>query len=325
MTTKINVEALTLKLNKAGIKSRSKPHNTFNENNVIDGSLSFNPIHQSLLVHTCDIVEKTNTYNSVSLEPSISINILLEGKINYQLGNKHYEFSVINNTPLVIVNILNKHELFTRFINEDCKVKKVNISCDKQWLFERCKTPEDTLFLNNLFSEASRVLHWPVTQKVNKLANSLIEQKKEDSFLNNLLIEKVALEILAYSIKKIVRDNKTKNTLQSKQYNGINKDDFFDKIDILLENNFSLSDIAKELAMSVSTLQRKFKQNYNVTVIEYFRQKKLNKAREHLLIDGLSIGEAAYIAGYNHASNFNYAFKQQFNLTPVEFIEHHKR
>jgi AraC-like DNA-binding protein len=51
----------------------------------------------------------------------------------------------------------------------------------------------------------------------------------------------------------------------------------------------------------------------------------MQQAKKALVIERLSIGEAAYIAGYNHTSNFIQAFKKTFALTPTEFIKRHRK
>lgn len=44
------------------------------------------------------------------------------------------------------------------------------------------------------------------------------------------------------------------------------------------------------------------------------------EAKEALEQNGISIGEAAYLAGYNHPSNFISAFRKPFGHTPGELL-----
>jgi AraC-like DNA-binding protein len=61
-----------------------------------------------------------------------------------------------------------------------------------------------------------------------------------------------------------------------------------------------------------------------MTVNEYVRLRRLDMAKTALMVEGLSIGEEAYIAGYNHSSNFIAAFKRQFAMTPSELLRSHR-
>ena len=92
----------------------------------------------------------------------------------------------------------------------------------------------------------------------------------------------------------------------------------------MLCNPVSLEEIANTIGLSISTLQRRFKKDYGTTVVDYIRQKRLEKARTAIAINGLSIGEAAYQAGYNHSSNFITAFKKRFNITPASLLKSHQ-
>jgi len=99
---------------------------------------------------------------------------------------------------------------------------------------------------------------------------------------------------------------------------------FKDRVDASLRGHRSLDEIAGALGVSVSTLQRKFKAAYGYTVIDYVRRRRLEIARSALLLDGISIGEAAYLAGYNHPSNFVAAFRKQFDVTPARLVRQHR-
>lgn len=326
METIVDANSLALKLNVAGLKSHGSPHAKNGKNMVADGVLDFSPVNNNLMVHTCDLIEASNTTSSTALNPSISINILLEGRISYQLGNQRYNFESDKNGPIIIVNIINQPEILTRFITKNHKVRKANIFCTKQWLTERCITETNLKLLQSLFNGSNKVIHWQAPQKTQALATRLLTQKTTTSLISVIEKERTALEILSIVMSKLCNQNKLETTLAYPILSNQTKEsDLLDKVDQLLDQKLCLHDIAKALAMSISTLQRKFKFHYQVTVIEYQRQRKLNQSRTHLLVDGLTIGETAYLAGYKHPSNFNYAFKQHFKVTPTEFIQNHKR
>lgn len=60
-----------------------------------------------------------------------------------------------------------------------------------------------------------------------------------------------------------------------------------------------------------------------MTVIDYMRQRSLEGARSAMMQEGLSLGEAAYLAGYKYPSNFVTAFRKQFPITPSELMKSH--
>jgi len=316
---------LSLKLDLAGFKKHVTPESHICNSTIAQGSLQFSSSNTGVHIHTCDLVEKRNFSSTAELDACLSINILLKGRVKYQLGQHSYEFSTNNKQPVVIVNAINQSEIFTRFMTLNQHVRKINISCDKNWLFERCITPNDKNLLQNIFSHNKQVTSWVASQSLIELANTLIDNVEDKSLNNQLLSERIAFEVLQCAIKKLKQLSNNEQRAQLTPLIPQEQNNLLNQVNSLLEQKLSLQEVANELAMSISTLQRKFKAQYNVTVKEYYRKKKLNQSRKHLIIDGLSIGETAYLAGYKHTSNFNHAFKQEFNLTPSEFLHQHQR
>jgi AraC-like DNA-binding protein len=78
----------------------------------------------------------------------------------------------------------------------------------------------------------------------------------------------------------------------------------------------ALGDIASRNGMSISTLQRVFKTCFGTTVHEFVRTRRLELARLALLDKGLTVGEAAFQAGYSSPANFSTAFQRAFGYRP---------
>lgn len=81
----------------------------------------------------------------------------------------------------------------------------------------------------------------------------------------------------------------------------------------------SLLDMSREAGMSHSKLNRCFKQLYGLTVFEWLRQRRLDKARELLSGGGCSIAEVALCSGFSDQSHLNRCFKRHFGVTPGQF------
>ncbi|HRN88593.1 AraC family transcriptional regulator [Hyphomicrobium sp.] len=85
-----------------------------------------------------------------------------------------------------------------------------------------------------------------------------------------------------------------------------------------LSKPLTIEAIARDNAASVSSVQRHFKQHYGVTVFDFIRRKRLEAAREALEARGVTVAEAAWIAGYTSSSSFITAFKKTFGTCPGE-------
>lgn len=83
-----------------------------------------------------------------------------------------------------------------------------------------------------------------------------------------------------------------------------------------LTRDLTIESIARETGASVSSVQRHFKQHFGMTVFEYIRRKRLEAARDALENQGVTVAEAAWIAGYQSSSSFITAFKKTYGACP---------
>ncbi|WP_333901825.1 AraC family transcriptional regulator [Enterobacter wuhouensis] len=81
------------------------------------------------------------------------------------------------------------------------------------------------------------------------------------------------------------------------------------------EQDHTLAQLAAVAAMSQSSLRSKFRQRYGCTLFDYLRDCRLALARRYLL-EGHSVQQAAWMCGYQHATNFATAFRRHYGLSP---------
>ena len=85
-------------------------------------------------------------------------------------------------------------------------------------------------------------------------------------------------------------------------------------------NNYvSLACLAEEHQISVSHLQRLFRQIYGMPVYHYIREYRLEQAAVELTRSGKRIVDVALDAGYDSASKFAAAFRKTMGMTPSEY------
>jgi transcriptional regulator GlxA family with amidase domain len=84
-----------------------------------------------------------------------------------------------------------------------------------------------------------------------------------------------------------------------------------------LEEHLTREDLARSAGVSVRQLERLFRLHLGTTIVSYYRQLRLNHARELLRRTGLSVGEIALASGFSSHSYFSRAFKAQFGFAPT--------
>ncbi|MGY5366198.1 helix-turn-helix transcriptional regulator [Enterobacter oligotrophicus] len=87
------------------------------------------------------------------------------------------------------------------------------------------------------------------------------------------------------------------------------------------EQDYTLAQLAALTAMSQSSLRSKFRQRYGTTLFDYLRDCRLALARRYLL-EGYSVQQAAWMCGYQHATNFSTAFRRRYGVSPGDVRKH---
>ena len=83
---------------------------------------------------------------------------------------------------------------------------------------------------------------------------------------------------------------------------------------------FSVEDFSRDMFMNRVTLYRKILSITGKTPIEFVRCMRMKRAAQLLEKSGLSIAEIAYEVGFNNPKLFTKAFKDEFSVTPSQYI-----
>ena len=101
---------------------------------------------------------------------------------------------------------------------------------------------------------------------------------------------------------------------------------FLSKLTALVEENLtneqlSVEDLGDKMGLSRVHLYRKVKKLTDMSVSEFVTSVKLKKSLDLLVNSGKTISEIAYQVGFTSPSYFTKCFKEQFNLSPSEYIQ----
>ncbi len=88
-----------------------------------------------------------------------------------------------------------------------------------------------------------------------------------------------------------------------------------------LDESISVSVLADAVCMSESAFAHLFKQGAGVSPYQFLKQLRLERARDLLLDDHMSVSEAAGQVGYTSLSHFISEFKRYFGETPRAYLQ----
>ena len=92
-----------------------------------------------------------------------------------------------------------------------------------------------------------------------------------------------------------------------------------DMVEVNLENaNFSIDDITSSMGISRSLLYTKMKSLMNISMGDYIRHKRIERAC-HMLSEGYNVSETAYACGFSDPNYFSKLFKKMKGMAPSHY------
>jgi AraC-like DNA-binding protein len=91
-----------------------------------------------------------------------------------------------------------------------------------------------------------------------------------------------------------------------------------------LYKQFSIQQMANELAMNRSHMSRKFSDKTGITIKKYIVEERLNAAANLLRYSEESVSEISDYMHFSSPSRFCIYFKNKYGVSPLRFREGHK-
>ncbi|MFA0011832.1 helix-turn-helix transcriptional regulator [Vibrio lentus] len=311
------------------------------QTSLAEGKFLSYQYNDQIFVHGGRCIELVDSNIVSTAHSAILITILLEGKLTFGYDDLEFDLDASNEPQGVVVNLA-KPANFRRSLIQDNKMNKVNILVKPQWIEPRLS---DHCSSKSFLDSHKAFYELELNPDIIQLTNRLTSQATPTNFQDKLVVETLTQQLIAQTLSQMpiqcCQECTSEDT--STSANSIFQDvgldennddvpvakgfdakieDIISYIEINLDQPLSLESIASKFSMSISNLQRRFKQSYNLTINGYIRHRRLDIARQHLERGLVSITEAAYEAGYQHPSNFTSAFKKAFGVPPHALAKH---
>ena len=197
---------------------------------------------------------------------------------------------------------------------------QVTLTIEKDWFLKTIATPQ-SIYLNQLLnSEKSFYLFESLTSTMKQIICNIHDLVNSDEKLQKLKLFQYAIELLNLFFYKVEQRTIIHDI------SGIHSSDIEAVFLIrkqILENLISpppLRQLSLEAGMSISKLQKCFRQVFGKSISQYALSEKMNLARQILDTKKHSVSEVGYQIGYANLSHFTKAFKKEFGINPKSYL-----
>jgi len=271
------------------------------------GHFTLNNHRTGIFIHTTDTVETENADVTLPRHHCLTLGVLLQGEMEFTLEGTRHHLRVPDQNSCVLFSLVTAdNEQLIRHVRQHRRVCKVLLSVDSHWIHQQSRyDPELGRRLQAHMDKGHHCEHVAGTLSPLELAEKLLHPAPASPALQQLQAEYHTMELLRALLAELETSHSQLAIERARHF-----------IERHLDQAPSLTHIAQQSGLSVSSLQRSFKTHYGRTVMHYIRERRLQQARTSLQTNRISIGEVAYQAGYKHTSNFVTAYKKAFGVTP---------
>ncbi|MBQ7035602.1 MAG: helix-turn-helix transcriptional regulator, partial [Clostridia bacterium] len=86
-----------------------------------------------------------------------------------------------------------------------------------------------------------------------------------------------------------------------------------------IENKLTFSDVCQYSSMSESSLKKLFRDGIGCGAMEYYNQRKIERAKQYIREQEINFTEIADRLGYNSVQYFSLCFKKTTGMTPSQY------
>ncbi|WP_086870278.1 helix-turn-helix transcriptional regulator [Kosakonia pseudosacchari] len=233
--------------------------------------------------------------------------VVLEGSVMLRLNGEAF----VVRSGMAFTSRLSEHQVMNASHLADCHLRTLSLGVDPASCWQ---SPLLSALLQQWEAHGAPTFLWQVP---GFLLTGLqqTQQASLPALSRQLMLEGVMLQLLGNALSQRLQGQESRRTAPCGAQQRL------ENVRRLLEQHpekeYTLAALAQLAAMSASSLRVKFRQAYGHSVFDYLRDCRLELARRYLA-QGYSVQQAAWMSGYQHATNFSTAFRRRYGMAPSE-------
>ncbi|MEO4044099.1 AraC family transcriptional regulator [Hoeflea sp. CAU 1731] len=292
------------------------------DDRILRGAISFLTLEKGLSVHFSNAVDLHDLEIESVCERRLSVVIFLEGSVDASIGKlripmPEYDAPQKRWNPVATIFAQTNPERFVRKAHKGMLLRKVTISIAPEWLDKMPETQTPDLDLIKRFANSHLAYRsWSPSPHAISLAEQIISAPGGQPFLQAIYIQSRVLGLIEEAFRQVCHINEPAPNapIRALDRTRLQAVDHF--LDTHAGPGIAIGAMCQEIGMSENSLRRLVANAYGMPISQYIRRYMLERARQTLERDNVTISEAAYNAGYTSPANFATAFKRHFGMSP---------
>ncbi|MGE0799680.1 MAG: helix-turn-helix transcriptional regulator [Lautropia sp.] len=273
-------------------------------------------LRPGLLLHWEDVREAGDLIAQTEIAEGLCIVLVLEGAVDVSYGQQRVALSCAPGGASAALVAVAEPEQLTRRARQGVYSRRVNLNLGLGWL-EQAGAAQGAL--GEFLRRHLAMRRWQVSPRAVAIAEQIVNPPQLEPLLQNIYLESRALELAGEALATLHQHpgappSAATGALRPREHQRLRELRAF--LASGQADDLSLDEIAHHAGTNANTLQRHFRAVYGTTVFDHLRECRLMRARHALEHDGVTVGQAAMVAGYTSAANFATAYRRRFGHTP---------
>ena len=244
------------------------------------------------------------------LNPKFKVLVLLNGYHKFAVNEREVELDATDH-PAAMFFHLRARGTLRHLASSGHPYRKLALTTDLDWFnsFSESTLPQDSPLPFSHDDGDLSLQQWQPSKDLIRLSTQIIlPPPNGDPWQTSLYRMSAGLEILRRVLEEVGQDNSRPGDAIAEQI----------RLFLLsqLENQNPLEALEAHMNLNRRSLQRHFKRRFGVTIADFLREARLQRAHKALSEDGVSIAMAAFMAGYTSPPNFATAFRRAYGVSP---------
>ncbi|MFG5779322.1 helix-turn-helix transcriptional regulator [Comamonas sp. J-3] len=243
--------------------------------------------------------------------------VLLEGQVDVSYGLTRVALSHAGAGARAALVSVAEPEQFVRRARAGVYSRRISLGLAPGWLAQAGGGAQaGGTELEGFIQHHLATRCWQLSPRAAAIAEQMVHPPPLAPLLQHMYLESHALDLVGEALASLCQTEPvaSNTALLPREHQRLRELQAF--LASGQADDLSLDAIARHAGINANTLQRQFRAVYGTTVFEQLRELRLQRARQALERDGLTVGQAALLAGYTSAANFATAYRRRFGLAP---------